>query len=268
MIIQEIAENGIIFALTGAFTGLMSGILGIGGGMIVVPALVFIFHHTHLIAPAYEMHVAAGSSFAIMIFTAQASVRAHHKKSSILWNIYFQLAPGIILGAISGALTAAVLSTHWLKIILGVVLFFIGIKMLFNLQVTEARQFPPRWIDRLISFIIGFKSGLLGIGGGAVIVPYLSYCGIDPRKIPAVSAICTLTVSIIGTIAFIYTGYHRPGLPADTTGFLYWPAIICIAIPSMLFAPLGASLTYILPRTQLKYGFVLILFFASISLIF
>lgn len=268
MLVTSFVENGAIYALTGAFAGLMSGILGIGGGMIVVPALVYIFHHTHVIPNSLEMHIASGTSFAIMIMTTQASVRAHHRKEPLLWSIYNLLWPAIVLGAISGVFLASYLSSDWLKMLLGVVLLCVAVKMLLNLNISKPRHFPPTWINRLIGFLIGVKSGLLGIGGGAVIVPYLSYCGVDTRRIPGVSALCTLTVASIGTIAVIIAGYHFPELPAYSTGFIYWPAVFGVAIPSMFFVPVGARLTYILPVQELKKAFVAILFFAGISLIF
>ena len=268
MMITAILENGAIYAMTGAFAGLMAGILGIGGGMIVVPALVYIFHHAQVVPASVEMHVAAGSSFAIMIFTAQASIRAHHRQGTILWSVYQLLWPAIALGTVFGALFAVILPTYWLKIILGVVLLCIAIKMLFNLKVSHPHHFPSTWVNRLIGFLIGFKSGLLGIGGGAVIVPYLSFCGVETRKIPGVSALCTLTVAVIGTVAVMITGHNYQGLPVYSTGFVYWPAVFCVAVPSVLFAPIGARLTYILPIRELKYGFVVILLFAACSLIF
>lgn len=267
-ILTALMDNGAIFALTGAFAGFMAGVLGIGGGMIVVPALAFIFHHSQIIPDALEMHVAAGSSLAIMIFTAQASVRAHRKTGEILWPIYHRLWPGILFGTISGAIIADLLPTDWLKIIFGIFLLIIAFKMLANIHVDHPHHVPSIWVDRLISYLIGFKSGLLGIGGGALIVPYLNYCGVNTYKIPAVSSLCTLTVAMIGTIAFIVTGSNEVGLPEFCSGYVYWPAVIWVAIPSMLFAPIGAQITYALPVQQLKYGFTAILFIAALDLIF
>ena len=268
MIIASLVEHGVVYALTGAFAGLIAGVLGIGGGMIVVPALLYIFNQTHAIPASMSMHVAAGSSLAIMIFTAQSSARAHHRQGEILWNIYSLLWPGIIVGTITGAIVADILPTHWLKILFGIFLIVIAINMLTNIHVTHPHRFPGNLINRLISFIIGFKSGLLGIGGGALIIPYLSYCGVETQKIPAISALCTLTVAMIGTIVFMITGSNEVGLPSYCTGYIYWPAVIWVAIPSVLFAPIGAHLTYTLPVKQLRYGFTAVLLIAGIDLLF
>jgi len=268
MIIASIMEHGAMYAMTGAFAGFMAGVLGIGGGMVVVPALVYIFHHTQVIPDSLEMHVAAGTSLAIMIFTAQASVRAHNQQGEILWRIYQRLWSGLIIGTITGAIIADLLPTHWLKFLFGVFLLLIGLNMLTNVHVTYPHRFPSSRINRLISILIGLKSGLLGVGGGALIIPYLNYCGVDTRKIPAVSALCTLTVAMIGSIMFMITGSNEAGLPAYSTGYVYWPAVIWVAIPSLLFAPIGARMTYALPVQQLKYGFTAILLIAAIDLLF
>lgn len=267
MILDSVAQHGAAFALTGAFTGFMSGVLGIGGGLIVVPALLYIFHHSHMVPELVEMHVAAGSSLAIMIFTAMSSVRAHQRQGELLWPVYHKLWPGIVLGTFFGALTADLLSTHWLQLLFGIFLLLISFKMLSDVHVTYPRKFPSRWLNGIVSFLIGLKSGLLGVGGGAVVIPYLNFCGVDTRKIPSLSALCTLSVSMVGTIAFIITGSNEPGLPSYCTGYVYWPAVIWVAIPSVLFAPIGAHVTYALPIRQLKYGLTAILIIAAIDML-
>ncbi|WP_019215826.1 sulfite exporter TauE/SafE family protein [Legionella tunisiensis] len=267
MILSEIAANGSIYALAGAFAGLMSGIMGIGGGIIVVPSLLFIFQHNPAFPSNLTMHIAAGTSLAIMLFTSQSSVRAHYRQGGILWSIYNRLWPGIVIGAVSGAILADQLPTHWLQILFGLFLLFVAFKMLSGMHIVRPQQFPRPWINNLISFLIGCKSGLLGVGGGTVIIPYLSYCGVEMPKITPVSALCTLTVAVLGTITFILTGLNEIGLPPYTTGYVYWPAVLCVAIPSSIFAPIGAKLTYILPIEQLKYGFIVILFLTAIDLL-
>lgn len=267
MIITEVLENGAVFAMTGAFAGLMAGILGIGGGMVVVPALAFIFHHHHLIPDHLIMHVAAGTSLAVMLITSQASVRAHYRLGEILWPIYQRLWPGIVIGAVLGAVFADLLPSHWLKVIFGVFLLVVAVKMFLDRHVTRPRQFPRPWVHHLISGLIGMKSGLLGVGGGALIIPYLTYCGVSLRKIAAISGLCTMTVAVVGSLAFMLTGRNEPGLPAYSIGYVYWPAAFWIAIPSALFAPIGARLTYVLPVQQLKNAFIVFLLLAALDML-
>lgn len=268
MSISLLLMYAVIYILAGAFAGLMSGTFGIGGGIVVVPALLYIFEFSHAVPSDYVMHFAVGSSLAIMLFTSTAAIYAHSKHGSLLWPVYRGLVLGISIGVVLGALTADIIPTDWLKVIFGLFLLFIAGKMFFGFKVKDVHGFPKPWIHQLISFVIGFKSGLLGIGGGALIIPYLTWCGVDTRKIASVSALCTLTVAIIGTIFFLFSGLNKP-LPPNhlTLGYLYWPAVILMAIPSMIVAPIGTKLNYVLPVTQLKYIFIVILAITAINMI-
>ncbi|KTC86946.1 sulfite exporter TauE/SafE family protein [Legionella brunensis] len=267
MILSALALSGGIYALAGTFAGLISGILGIGGGIIVVPSLLFIFYRNPAFPPELIMHMAAGTSLAVMVFTTQSSLRAHAKANGILWDVYKRLCPGIVLGTIGGALLANQLPTNWLKILLGLFLLGIAIKMLLNIHVTPAQKSPKLWSTRAISFLIGLNSGLLGIGGGTLIIPYLSYCGLELRKIIPLSTLCTMTVALLGALTFIIAGSQESQLPVYSTGYVYWPAVICLAVLSSVFAPVGARMTYIVPVKQLKYGFIIILFLSAINLL-
>ncbi|KTD62265.1 sulfite exporter TauE/SafE family protein [Legionella spiritensis] len=267
MIIHEIITNGTIYAMAGAFAGLMSGILGIGGGIVVVPALLYIFQHNSEIPPLLAMHFAAGTSLGVMIFTSQASVRSHYKLGEILWKVYQRLWPGIVVGVIVGAFVASLIPIFWLQLLFGLFLLFVAFKMLLELKVTRTGKFPRTWVNTLVSLVIGFKSGLLGVGGGTLIIPYLTFCGVPTRKIPAVSALCTMTVAVLGTLVFYWTGSQESGLPSYATGYVYWPAVLWVAIPSVLFAPMGAKLNYHLPVKQLRYGFIIVLVCTAIDLL-
>lgn len=264
----ELLLNGSIYVLIGVFAGLMAGILGIGGGIIVVPGLVFIFQLNHLIPQNIVMHVAAGTSLAVMIFTSIAALQAHYRLGEILWGTFNKLWPGIALGTISGAVLAEFIATEWLKLIFAVFLLSVAVKMLMDFKVTHVERFPNNGINRLVSYVIGLKSGLLGVGGGVLIIPYLTYCGVDTRKIAAVSNLCTLTVAIVGTITFVVTGLSDTAAIHNTLGYIYWPAVILVAIPSAIIAPLGAKLNYMLPVQHLKYGFIVILILTALKMLF
>lgn len=268
MILSNLLLYGSIYVFLGVFAGLMSGILGIGGGVVVVPGLVFVFQHSKLIPEDALMHVAAGTSLAVMIITSQSSLRAHLKLGEVLWSVFNKLWPGIVLGTIAGALVATYIPTYWLKIIFACFLLLIALKMMTDMHVSHPEHFPPNWVNRLVSFLIGFKSGLLGVGGGVLIIPYLTYCGVAVRKIAAVSNLCTFTVAIVGTIVFMLTGMQSMHSVSYATGYVYWPAVVAVAIPSSLIAPLGAKLNYIAPVHYLKYGFIVILIITAIKMLY
>ncbi|EHL29228.1 sulfite exporter TauE/SafE family protein [Legionella drancourtii] len=268
MITAALILHGMIYAFIGAFAGLMAGILGIGGGLVVVPGLLFVFQKTQIIPMAIAMHVAAGTSLAVMIITSQASLRAHYQLGDIRWSVYNRLWPGIIIGTISGAIAAQWVPTYWLQIIFAFFLLGVALKMLMDAKITHSEKSPKPWINHLVSFFIGFKSGLLGIGGGLLIIPYLIYCGVEIRKIAAVSSLCTLTVALIGSMVFMVTGYHETVAIPYTTGYVYWPAVLLVATFSSVTAPIGAKLNYIVPVQQLKYGFIVILVLTALKMLF
>lgn len=268
MILSAMAVSGGIYALTGSLAGLIAGLLGIGGGIILVPALLFIFKHNSDIPPSLIMHMAAGTSLAVMFLTSQASTRAHYRLNGILWNVYRRLCPGLILGTISGVYTASHLTTQLLQVLFALFLILVGIKMIFSKPAVSTNYtFPKLWINTLISFLIGFSSGLLGIGGGTLMIPYLNFCGVDIRKTIAISALTTMTIALLGAVTFMMAGWGETGLPLYSTGFIYWPAVIYLALVSSLFAPLGAKMTYIISSKQLKFGFVILLFIVAIDLL-
>ncbi|KTD17800.1 permease [Legionella jordanis] len=262
-----LAMSGGLYAVTGCLAGFLAGVLGIGGGIILVPALVFIFQHNPDIPSHLVMHLAAGSSLAVMFLTSQSSIRAHHQLNGISWDVFRLLWPGLALGSISGVLCANFLSRGLLQGILALFLLFVAGRMIFNPAFSSTEPaFPRLWINRSISFSIGFISGLLGIGGGTLVIPYLQYCGVELRKTIALSALATMTIALVGMLASVMTGWSEEGLPSYSTGYVYWPAVISLALLSSIFAPLGAKMAYLIPTKQLKYGFVILLLIVALDL--
>ncbi|MBL7481720.1 sulfite exporter TauE/SafE family protein [Legionella bononiensis] len=260
--------HGYVYILIGVFAGLMSGALGVGGGIILVPGLVFVFQSNHLIPENSIMHVAAATSLAIMVFASLSSMRVHYKIGEILWSVFAKIWPGLVLGVISGVIASNSVPTSWLKMIFGFFLFFITIRMLTKKQVTNPGQFPGYWVNGLINYLIGMLSGSLGIGGGGLIVPYLEHCGVAIRKISSVSNLCTLTVGVLGALVSVFTGWNEMADIPYTTGYIYWPAVLLVGISSSFIAPFGAKLNYVLPVNYLRYGFIVILMLMAIKMIF
>ncbi|STX30207.1 permease [Legionella beliardensis] len=265
MISLALVTNGILYSLAGVIAGLMSGMVGIGGGVIIVPALLIIFQHVVNLPAPLAIHLASGTSLAIIMLTSQAAVRAHYRQGHILWSVYRRLAVGIFLGTFFGVLLANYLPALWLQRILAVFLLILAARMMFNFKVGQFN--PSPLLNKVISFLIGLSSGLLGIGGGIFIVPYLASCGLEMKKILPVSALCIMTVAVVGTIMFMITGLYQANLPAYTTGYIYWPAVLAIAIPSVIGVSWGVKLTYVLSQKQLEYIFIIVLLITSLHLL-
>ncbi|KTC68870.1 permease [Legionella birminghamensis] len=259
--------NGLAYSLTGIFAGLMAGLLGIGGGIIVVPALLFLFEQNPLITNELAPHLAVGSSLAVMVFSSLAAIWAHHQRANVSWPLFNHVWPGLATGVMLAAAIARILPAYWLKALLGIFLVGAAIRMRSGLPSRTQGSFPAAWINHSFSLFTGFISGLLGIGGGLIIVPYLAYCGVDIKKIAGISALCTLTVGAIGCIAFTIAGYTDTQLPSGACGYVYWPAVLPIAVSSILFAPAGVSLNYRLPVKQLNYIFIFMLIVTAVHLL-
>jgi uncharacterized membrane protein YfcA len=199
-----------------------------------------------------------------MIITALSSLRAHASLGEILWPVFLTLCPGIFVGTLAGALLTSFLPVTELKILFAVFLVAIAFKMLADIHVTHVSGFPSKGVNTLVSFLIGFKSGLLGVGGGVLVIPYLTYCGVALRNIAAISNLCTLTVALVGSCVFIMSGWQAMQAVPYATGYVYWPAVLAVALPSSLLAPLGAQLSYKVGVKPLKYGFIILLLITAL----
>lgn len=256
-----------LYILVGAVTGLLAGLFGIGGGVIIVPGLVYTFNHVG-IDQLVLMHMAESTSLAVIILTTLVAVLAQHRKGNILWNVFYRLVPGIVLGSVMGSLIASVLSSHVLRIIFGFFVIVTAIRMLIPTQLKELHEHPHKWPIQLgAGLAIGGLSGMLGIGGGVFTVPVLLYFGLPVHNATATSSACALLLGCVGTIAFMVTGWGISGLPVGSTGYVYWPAVLGVAFASMIFVPLGIKFAQHLSSAMLKRIFAVILILVGIDML-
>lgn len=228
-----------LYILTGIIAGLFAGLLGVGGGLIVVPALALIFAMSKM-PHELLMHMAAGTSLAVMIFTAMSSSYAHNRNGNVNWSVFWRLLPAILCGVIAGVICSSFLHNRALEILFGLFVLFVSYKMFFGFKPKPARKLPELPLLSSVGFLIGAKSGLLGVGGGAITIPFLSYCNVPLRKASGTSAICTLPIAIVGSIGFLITGWNN-SLPYSL-GYIYWPAFLCVAAMTVICAPIGAKI--------------------------
>jgi uncharacterized membrane protein YfcA len=251
----------------GAFAGVLAGLFGVGGGLVIVPVLAWLFLGAGM-NPVVIMHLAIGTSLATIVFTSISSVYAHHRRGAVQWYAFTQLSPGIVLGAWLGAVIADSLPSTNLRLIFGVFELLVAAQMGFGLKVSPHRTLPGRPGMALAGGVIGTVSAIVGIGGGTMTVPFLQWCNVEMRKAVATSAACGLPIAVAGALGFVVSGWNEVGLPPMSSGYLYWPALGGIVVASMLFAPLGARLAHALPAAQLKRWFALFLAFLGIKMLF
>jgi uncharacterized membrane protein YfcA len=254
------------YLVTGLASGLLAGLLGLGGGVVVVPSLMFLFSRLGF-AQDWVPHLAVGTSLATIIGTGGASILAHHRRGAVRWDLFARLAPWILVGAWTGSVVAGVLPEQWLQRLFGSFLVLVGVRMLWQRQESGARGPSGRLRMEVAGVGIGTLSSLVGIGGGTLTVPFLSRRGVDIRQAVATSSAVGLPIALAGTVGFLVAGWGRPGLPPGSSGFVYWPAVAGILVTSVTTAPIGARLAHGLPVGTLKRVFAAVLLAVGVKLL-
>lgn len=256
------------FLATGALAGLAAGLLGIGGGAIIVPALLVALPAFGAGGP-WTPHQAVATSLATVVAAGSASALSHHRRGAVRWRLVRRLAPGIVLGAGCGALVAGWLPALWLQRLFAVFLLVSGVRMLLAAGADAAARALPA--DRQLAAAggaIGALSALLGIGGGVMLVPYLARHGVLLRQAVATSSACGVPLALVGSLGFVLSGWGREGLPAGSLGFVLWPAALAVAAAAVPLAAVGARLAHRLPTATLKRVFSMLLLIVGLRLLF
>ena len=253
-----------LYLVLGAIAGILAGLFGVGGGIIIVPVLVFSFTAQGF-APEVLTHLAVGTSLATIVFTSINSIREHNRRGAVQWNLFIWLAPGILAGAAVGGVTAALIQGPILQKIIGVFAICVALQLALNLTPKNPRPLPKRPELVAAGGIIGWASAIFGIGGGSVTVPFLVWRSVSIQQAVATSAACGFPIAFAGAVVFMSTGWHENQLPEWSLGFVYLPAVLGIALTSMFFARFGARLAHRLPPLLLKRLFALLLTAVGIS---
>ncbi|QGU33590.1 sulfite exporter TauE/SafE family protein [Thermochromatium tepidum] len=247
------------YLAVGAVSGVLAGLFGIGGGAVMVPALILLFgafgHGGDWLA-----HLAVGTSLATILGTGAASMLAHQRRGGVRWDLVRPLAPGIVLGALAGAGLAGWLSGPWLQRVFALFLATVGVRLLRGAATAShgSRPLPGPLGLAGVGGVIGLLSSLVGIGGGTLTVPFLTSRGLEMRQAVGTSAACGLPIAAAGALGFALVGWGRSGLPDLSSGFVYWPAVLAMLLASLPSAPLGAQLAHRLPVPHLKRLFGLL----------
>ena len=249
----------LILLAMGAGDGFAAGLLGIGGGMVLVPFITMIFT-SHGFPPEHIVHMAIATSLATILFTSISSVRAHHKHGAVNWRIVAMLAPGIVVGAGVGPWIAKQMNTTVLSVFFGIFVAASATQMLIGKKPAGSRELPGTAGMFAAGGVIGVIAGLVGAGGGFLSVPFMTWCNVRIHNAVATSAALGFPIALAGTLSNIWFGMGTPGLPEYSLGFIYLPALAGIAAASVVMAPVGARAAHRMPVDRLRRVFAVVLY--------
>ncbi|MCA1796321.1 MAG: sulfite exporter TauE/SafE family protein [Desulfuromonadaceae bacterium] len=256
----------VAYLLMGAFVGLLAGLFGVGGGIIIVPLLAFLFSAQQF-PEAFIIHMALGTSLATIMFTSVSSFRSHHARGAVLWPVVRSITPGILVGTLLGSWVAAQLSSKFLSLMFMLFIFYVAGRMFFNVRPQPKYTLPGTLGVLGMGTLIGGISSLVGIGGGSLSVPFLVRSNQPMHSAVGTSSAIGFPIALAGTIGYVLNGVTVAGLPAGSVGFVYLPALAGIALASVLTAPAGVRLAHALPVARLKKLFALFLLIMGIRML-
>ncbi|HEX2529840.1 MAG TPA: sulfite exporter TauE/SafE family protein [Burkholderiaceae bacterium] len=249
----------VAFLFLGGVVGFAAGLLGIGGGMLLVPFLT-LFLSASGFPEEFIIHMAIATSLATIMFTSLSSVRAHHRHGAVLWHVVKLLAPGILVGSWIGPWIGRQMNSSVLAACFGGFVVLSATQMLLNKKPAGTRDLPKAPGMFVAGGVIGTLAGLVGAGGGFISVPFMAWCNVRIHNAVATSAALGFPIALAGTLSNIYHGMSTPGLPPASLGFIYAPALLVISLASMSTAPLGARAAHRLPVKSLRKIFAVMLY--------
>jgi uncharacterized membrane protein YfcA len=242
----------------GMTVGFLAGLLGIGGGMVMVPMLVFVFTAKGF-PGEHMMHLSLATSMATIVFTSISSVRAHHRHGAVDWRVALAMAPGIVAGALGATLIAGFVPTRALAVFFAVFMLYASLQMFFEVKPKPTRQLPGAAGLFGVGAGIGALSSVLAAGGAFLSIPFLARCNVPLKRAIGTAAANGFPIAVAGTAGYVLNGLRVSGLPDGSLGFVYVPALAIIVAASMPMAPLGAKLAHRLPVKRLRIAFALVL---------
>ncbi|MEI6182503.1 MAG: sulfite exporter TauE/SafE family protein [Polynucleobacter sp.] len=253
----------LMLMLCGGISGFLAGLLGIGGGMILVPFMILVFNNLGL-SQEVIVHMAIATGMATILFTSTSAIWAHHKHGSIDWKLVVSLSPGMIFGGlIGGSELFEALNTSWLSLFFAIFIVYSSIQMLINKKPKAGRELPAPFGLFGFGTFAGALSSLLGAGGAFITVPFMLWCNVKPHVAMASSSGLGFPIAAAATIGYMYGSWGHPNLPSGSLGFVYVPAVAYIVAVSIFTAPLGAKMARKLNVAQLKRVFGIMLFFLA-----
>ncbi len=250
----------------GAAVGFLAGLLGVGGGMITVPMLVFVF--TAKGFPAHHlMHLSLATAMATIPFTSASSVRAHHVRGGVDWRVVRGMLPGLAAGALLGALVAGAVPSRPLAIFFTAFIFYAASNMFFDVRTKPTRQLPRDLGLGIAGAVVSFLASFLAAGAAFMTIPFMTWCNVSLKRAIGTAAAIGFPLSLASSLGYVFAGWRVPGLPPGSFGFIYLPALGLIVATSILTAPWGARVSHRLPVRRLRMVFGLLLFALALRML-
>lgn len=257
----------VLLLVLGVISGILAGMLGIGGGLMLVPILTFILVDGGT-PVEHVVHASIGTSLGVIFLTSASSARAHHRAGAVKWNIVVSFVPGLLIGGLLGSKLAALLPTTELALVFGLFVIFSAYQMYSDKKPKASRVLPDKTGMTGVGTIIGAASAMVGAGGGFLSVPFMIWSNVPLRNAVATSAAMGFPIAMFSCAGYIINGWSLADMPKGYLGYLYLPAILTIGSMSMLFAPVGAKLAHSLPTQIIKKVFALLLAGIALSMIY
>lgn len=243
-----------LYCLLGAVAGILAGLLGVGGGIVIVPMLLFAFTWQGMPQDSL-MLMALGTSMGSILFTSISSTLAHNRVKGVEWRVVRAISPGILIGTFCGSFAASHIPARVLQLFFVAFLAFVVTQMIGGKKPKPSRHLPGFMGLSCAGGVIGTVSSLVGIGGGTLSVPFLLWNNVDIRKAIGTSAAIGFFIALAGCVGYVANGWRAPALPAYSFGYSYVPALSAIVAVSLFTAPIGVRLAQTLPVRKLKMCF-------------
>ena len=255
-----------LYLFLGTFSGILAGLFGIGGGIIIIPALFFTFGYLGFEQEIIS-HMVIGTSLGIIVFSSISSTYSHNRRKVVVWDLIKIVGPSIFIGSALGAITADQLSSETLRSLIAIFLILVSIQMAF--QFPPPKQNPSTTVTGplTVGLGIGWLSGIFGIGGGVFSVPYFFHRGFSMTQSIGSSAACGIPIAISGSISYMLVGSGNHLLPENTFGYVYFPAMILVGIASLLTAKVGVKAAHRIKQKKLRKAFALLVMIMGIRLL-
>ncbi len=251
---------------TGVFAGLLAGMLGVGGGIVIVPVLFFLFQALG-VSPESAMVISTATSLATIVPTSVSSIRAHHSKGNVDFALLKAWAPFILVGVLAGSYLVTVLNATYLTLLFGVIATLSAINMLLGKKDAIFSSLPGRIGQWIMAACIGLFSSMVGIGGGTLTVPTLTFCNYPAHRAVGTAAAVGLIISLPAAITLLFAGTTPIDAPFATYGYVNLLGFICIVPLTVFFAPIGATIASKLDAAMLKKVFAVVLIITGLRML-